>query len=106
MPGGLMVPIRRVLAPNPDVYTLEGTNTWIVGDEPAVVIDPGPDIPEHLADVAREAGTVGAVLVTHDHPDHSPGAIPFGRLVDAPVYAMRLAGAEGLSPGQRVRAGD
>lgn len=101
-----MLPIRRVLAPNPGVYTLEGTNTWIVGTEPAVVIDPGPDIPEHLADVAREAGSVGAVLITHDHPDHAPGAVPFGRLVGAPVYALRLPGAERLSPGQRLRAGE
>jgi glyoxylase-like metal-dependent hydrolase (beta-lactamase superfamily II) len=101
-----MLPIRRVLAPNPGVYTLEGTNTWIVGSAPSVVIDPGPDIPEHLADVAREAGSVGAVLVTHDHPDHAPGALPFGRLVGAPVYAFRLAGAETLSARQRVRAGE
>jgi glyoxylase-like metal-dependent hydrolase (beta-lactamase superfamily II) len=101
-----MLSIKRVLAPNPSVYTLEGTNTWIVGSEPTIVIDPGPDLPQHLADVAREAGSVGAVLVTHDHPDHSPGAIAFGRLVDAPVYASRLTGAERLSAGQRVRAGD
>lgn len=101
-----MLPIRRVLAPNPGAYTLEGTNTWIVGNEPTFVIDPGPDIPEHLADVAREAGSVGAVLVTHDHPDHAPGAVPFARLVGAPVYAFRLAGAERLSAGQRVRAGE
>ncbi|HEY2803010.1 MAG TPA: MBL fold metallo-hydrolase, partial [Actinomycetota bacterium] len=40
--------IVRVLAPNPSVYTLEGTNTWIVGSDPSVVIDPGPDIPPHL----------------------------------------------------------
>ena len=106
MNKGSMVPIRRVLAPNPSVFTLEGTNTWIVGNEPTFVIDPGPDIPEHLADVAREAGSVGAVLVTHDHPDHAPGAIPFAELVGAPVYAFRLAGAEALSAGQRVRAGD
>jgi glyoxylase-like metal-dependent hydrolase (beta-lactamase superfamily II) len=101
-----MLPIRRVLAPNPGVYTLDGTNTWIVGSAPTFVIDPGPDMPEHLADVAREAGSVGAVLVTHDHPDHAPGALPFARLVGAPVYAFRLAGAEALSAGQRVRAGD
>jgi glyoxylase-like metal-dependent hydrolase (beta-lactamase superfamily II) len=101
-----MLPIRRVLAPNPGVYTLEGTNTWIVGKEPAIVIDPGPDTPEHLAEVAREAGSVGAVLVTHDHPDHAPGAVPFARLVGAPVYAFRLAGAADLSAGQRVRAGE
>jgi glyoxylase-like metal-dependent hydrolase (beta-lactamase superfamily II) len=100
-----MLAVRRVLAPNPGPYTLEGTNTWIVGNEPAIVIDPGPDIPEHLADVAREAGRVGAVLVTHDHPDHAPGAIPFAQMVGAPVHAFRLAGAERLRAGQRVRAG-
>ena len=95
-----------MLAPNAGVYTLDGTNTWIVGSGPTFVIDPGPDMPEHLADVAREAGSVGAVLVTHDHPDHAPGAIPFARLVGAPVYAFRLMGATKLSAGQRVRAGD
>jgi glyoxylase-like metal-dependent hydrolase (beta-lactamase superfamily II) len=100
-----MLAVRRVLAPNPGPYTLEGTNTWIVGSEPAIVIDPGPDIPEHLADVALEAGRVGAVLITHDHPDHAPGALPFGQMVGAPVYAFRLAGAERLRAGQRVRAG-
>jgi glyoxylase-like metal-dependent hydrolase (beta-lactamase superfamily II) len=100
-----MLPVRRVLAPNPGVYTLDGTNTWIVGSEPSIVIDPGPDTPQHLADVALEAGRVGAVLVTHDHPDHAPGAVPFSELVGAPLYAYRLAGAETLRAGQRVRAG-
>jgi glyoxylase-like metal-dependent hydrolase (beta-lactamase superfamily II) len=100
-----MLPVRRVLAPNPGVYTLDGTNTWIVGSEPSIVIDPGPDIPQHLGDVALEAGRVGAVLVTHDHPDHAPGAVPFSELVGAPLYAYRLAGAETLRAGQRVHAG-
>jgi glyoxylase-like metal-dependent hydrolase (beta-lactamase superfamily II) len=100
-----MLAVTRVLAPNPGVYTLEGTNTWIVGSEPSIVIDPGPDMPEHLAEVAREAGRVGAVLVTHDHPDHAPGALPFAQLVGAPLYAFRLAGAEKLRAGQLVHAG-
>ena len=100
-----MLPIRRVLAPNPGVYTLEGTNTWIVGSEPSIVIDPGPDIPQHLATIAHEAGRVGAVLVTHDHPDNAPGAVPFAELVGAPLYAYKLAGAESLRTNQRVRAG-
>ena len=100
-----MLAIRRVLAPNPGPYTLEGTNTWIVGIEPSVVIDPGPDDEGHLADVAREAGRVGAVLVTHDHPDHAPGAAPFAERVQAPLYALRLTGAERLRAGQRVRSG-
>ncbi|HSL68027.1 MAG TPA: hypothetical protein VK977_07700 [Actinomycetota bacterium] len=40
--------ILRVLAPNPGIRELEGTNTWIVGDGPTVVIDPGPDDPGHV----------------------------------------------------------
>jgi glyoxylase-like metal-dependent hydrolase (beta-lactamase superfamily II) len=100
-----MLPVTRVLAPNPGVYTLEGTNTWIVGSEPSIVIDPGPNIPEHLAAVAHQAGRVGAVLITHDHPDHAPGAAPFAELVGAPLYAYRLAGAESLRSQQQVRAG-
>lgn len=100
-----MIPVRRLLAPNPGVHTLEGTNTWIVGSEPSIVIDPGPDMPQHLTEVALEAGRVGAVLVTHDHPDHAPGAAPFAELVGAPLYAYRLPGAEALRTGQTVRAG-
>lgn len=100
--------ITRVLAPNPSVYTLEGTNTWIVGEESVIVVDPGPDDPTHLAEVARTArslGEVGAVIVTHDHPDHAPGAATFAAMVGAPVHAFRLAGAERVRDGQRFSVG-
>jgi glyoxylase-like metal-dependent hydrolase (beta-lactamase superfamily II) len=100
-----MLPILRVLAPNPSVYTLEGTNTWIVGREPSIVIDPGPDDPGHLEGVARAAGEVALVLVTHDHPDHAPGALPFAEGVGAPVHAWRLGGAEPIRDGQAFHAG-
>lgn len=116
-----MLHIARVLAPNPSPYTLEGTNTWIVGDAqgatsapgvpsptgaPVVVIDPGPDDPAHLDEVAQAAGPrVAAVLVTHDHPDHAPGAAAFAARVEAPLHAFRLAGAEHLRDGQEVTAG-
>jgi glyoxylase-like metal-dependent hydrolase (beta-lactamase superfamily II) len=102
-----VVRVVRVLAPNPSPYTLEGTNTWIVGDDPVVVIDPGPDDAEHLDEVARTAGDrVAAVLVTHDHPDHAPGAPVFAARVGAPLYAFRLPGAEHLRDGRSVTAGD
>jgi glyoxylase-like metal-dependent hydrolase (beta-lactamase superfamily II) len=99
-----MLPIVRVLAPNPSVYTLEGTNTWIVGEEPSIVIDPGPDDAVHLDEVARAAGRVAAVLVTHDHEDHAPGAPAFAERVGAPLHAFRLEGAEHLRDGQRFVA--
>jgi len=100
-----MLRIVRVLAPNPSVYTLEGTNAWVVGADPAAVIDPGPDMPEHLDELARTAGRVGAVLVTHDHEDHAPGAAAFAERVGAPIYAFRLPGAEHLRDGQRIDVG-
>ena len=101
-----MIRILRVLAPNPDVYTLEGTNTWIVGADPAVVIDPGPLIDSHLDEVGRTAGRVAHVLVTHDHPDHAPGAAAFAERVGAPLWAARLEGAERLRDGASFAAGD
>lgn len=101
-----MIRIRRVLAPNPGIFTLEGTNTWIVGDDPAVVIDPGPDHEAHLREVAAQAGEVAAILVTHDHPDHAPGADELARLTGAPVHANRPgAGWVRLEDGDRITTG-
>jgi glyoxylase-like metal-dependent hydrolase (beta-lactamase superfamily II) len=94
-----MFRVIRVLAPNPSVYTLEGTNTWVVGDGPTIVIDPGPDDAGHRAEIRRAAGDVAAVAVTHDHEDHGEGAVAFAREVGAPVWAWRLAGADRLRDG-------
>src|SRR5262245_6856558 len=57
----------RVLAPNPGPFTLEGTNTWIVGRERTIVIDPGPDDAAHIEEVRRSAGAVAQIVVTHRH---------------------------------------
>ena len=97
-----MLRIVRVLAPNPSVYTLEGTNTWIVGDGPSIVIDPGPDDPAHHDEVLRAAGSVAVVLVTHDHEDHGDGAAAFAERANAPLRAWRLAGAQQIRGGARV----
>jgi glyoxylase-like metal-dependent hydrolase (beta-lactamase superfamily II) len=90
--------IVRVLAPNPGPFTLEGTNTWVVGRDPAIVIDPGPEDEGHLQAVAREAGSVGAILVTHGHPDHAPGAPRLAEITGAGVRAFHAAGG-----GERLR---
>jgi glyoxylase-like metal-dependent hydrolase (beta-lactamase superfamily II) len=96
----------RVLAPNPSPFTLEGTNTWIVGRSPSLVIDPGPDGSQHLDEVRRAAGPVAAVLLTHHHPDHAPGAAAFARATGAPVLAFEPEpGERPLRDGQLVRGG-
>ncbi len=68
---------ERLVAPNPGPMTLEGTNTYVVGRDPAWVIDPGPDDAGHLDRVRAAAaarGGIGGVLLTHGHADHSAGA--------------------------------
>jgi glyoxylase-like metal-dependent hydrolase (beta-lactamase superfamily II) len=98
--------VIRVLAPNPGIRELEGTNTWIVGDPPAVVIDPGPEDAGHLNEIVRSAGLVGAIALTHDHPDHAPGALPLAAVTGAPVFAARpVEGMRRIRDGQAVSAG-
>lgn len=66
--------IRRLLAPNPSMMTGPGTNTYLFGDEEVAVLDPGPALPAHIDNiVARAPGRIRWILVTHTHPDHSPG---------------------------------
>jgi glyoxylase-like metal-dependent hydrolase (beta-lactamase superfamily II) len=89
--------VTRLLAPNPSPMTLEGTNTYLIdtGDGSAMVIDPGPANEQHLAAIAAEAGERGlkiaAILVTHGHPDHAPGAAPLALRTGAPIYAHASA---------------
>jgi len=57
--------------------TLEGTNTYLFGSDPCVVIDPGSQDPGHLEAIraaAGERGGIGLVLLTHSHGDHTAGA--------------------------------
>ncbi len=84
--------------------TLEGTNTYVVGDDPAYVIDPGPADRSHLDAVgaaAADRGGLAGVLLTHSHADHSAGA---GGL-DAPLLfgdvgvADEASGEAGVEPG-------
>jgi glyoxylase-like metal-dependent hydrolase (beta-lactamase superfamily II) len=98
--------VTRVLAPNPGPFTLEGTNTWVVGRGPRFVIDPGPDDPGHVDAVRRTAVEVEAILLTHRHPDHALGARRLARRTGAPVLAFDpQGGAERLVDGQTIEAG-
>src|SRR5579862_4589804 len=71
IPGHDVVGIR---AANPGPFSLTGTNSWIVGRDPAWVVDPGPALDDHLEALASEIesrGGLGGIALTHDHFDHS-----------------------------------
>jgi len=100
--------LALIRADNPSPFTLDGTNTWIVGRNPAWVIDPGPLLDAHLDLVAQEVtrrGGAGAIVLTHDHADHAEGASGLRqRLAGLPIAAargdvdIRLSGGDRIGP--------
>ncbi|MFN8522366.1 MAG: MBL fold metallo-hydrolase [Chloroflexota bacterium] len=99
--------VTRVLAPNPSLMTLQGTNTYLVGTRDLVVIDPGPDMPEHVEAIISAVGPsrrIVASLVTHRHGDHLPAAHRLRERIGAPVrgHAMLPGVTEPLVDAERV----
>ncbi|HSW28940.1 MAG TPA: MBL fold metallo-hydrolase [Longimicrobiales bacterium] len=81
-------------AGNAGPFTLDGTRTYRVGRRSAVVLDPGPDVEDHVRALVvwlADAGDV-RVVVTHGHRDHA-GAAP--RLARA--LGVAVMGPGGLS---------
>lgn len=78
----------RLTAPNPSPMTGPGTNSYIVGRGPYVIIDPGVDDASHL-DALMEAceDRIEAICLTHRHPDHVGGAALLAERTGAPVLA-------------------
>lgn len=84
--------VKLVRAPNPSAMTLTGTNCYIIDcGETALVIDPGPAIETHLQALVGEAAAlglaIGAIALTHGHPDHAAGAAQLAAMSGAPIYA-------------------
>jgi glyoxylase-like metal-dependent hydrolase (beta-lactamase superfamily II) len=82
--------IRRIVAKNPSPFTFRGTGTFVVGRGEVAVIDPGPDLDDHVE--ALLAGLSGErvthILVTHTHRDHSPAAKPLRAATGAATYGF------------------
>jgi glyoxylase-like metal-dependent hydrolase (beta-lactamase superfamily II) len=100
-----------VLCPNPGPMTLDGTNTWVVGEpgsSEVVVIDPGPLDEEHLAavlaHVAESGRRVALTLLTHGHFDHAESAERFAELTAAPVRGIGR-GHDDIRPGEHITVG-
>ncbi len=99
--------IGRVVANNPGPFTFKGTGVYIVGGKDVAVIDPGPDLPEHVEALKRAlAGKrVSHILVTHCHSDHSPAAKPLKQWSGAKTYAFGPHGAGRDDSDAKVEAG-
>lgn len=98
--------VLRLRADNPGPLTLSGTNTWVLGRDPAYVIDPGPALDGHLDRLVAAIdarGGLGGVALTHDHGDHSEGVAALRERRPAPLAAGR--GEVDVLLGEGVRFG-
>jgi glyoxylase-like metal-dependent hydrolase (beta-lactamase superfamily II) len=92
--------VLKIVAPNSGPMTLEGTNAYLFGSDPCVVIDPGSADPRHLDAIraaAGERGGIGLVLLTHSHGDHTAGAEELGAEVVLPSGGEEHFGLRALA---------
>jgi glyoxylase-like metal-dependent hydrolase (beta-lactamase superfamily II) len=82
--------VRRIVARNPSPFTFRGTGTYVIGSGEVAVIDPGPDLADHVE--ALLAGLAGErvthILITHTHRDHSPAAAALKAATGAPTLGF------------------
>jgi glyoxylase-like metal-dependent hydrolase (beta-lactamase superfamily II) len=80
--------VALIRAANPGPFTLEGTNTYVYGRDPAWLVDPGPALDDHVAAVRAEVaarGGLGGIALTHHHADHSEAV---------PLFEVEVQGAD------------
>lgn len=99
-----------LLADNPGLLTLEGTNTWVLRDprsDELVIVDPGPDSDEHIARVVA-LGRIALVLISHRHADHTDAIDKLVEQTGAPVRSadprFLRSGGVGLTDGEVIDA--
>jgi glyoxylase-like metal-dependent hydrolase (beta-lactamase superfamily II) len=100
--------IRRVIANNPGPFTFTGTGTYIIGKGDGVaVIDPGPDMADHLQAIlnAVQHERVSHILITHHHLDHSPLARPLAEATGAVIYGCASPSHHHDADAPRMEAG-
>ena len=93
--------VHLVTANNPSPMTLDGTNTYLLHEPGAgrvVVVDPGPDLTDHLTAIqtlGSELGAITDILLTHAHDDHTEAVPSLAAATGAIVHE-----AAGLTDGQ------
>lgn len=92
--------ILRVLAGNASPFTFTGTQTYLAGKRELAIIDPGPDLPDHVDSLvdAIAGRPVVAILCTHTHRDHSPAARLLAKRSGAPIVGCAPLALESVGP--------
>jgi glyoxylase-like metal-dependent hydrolase (beta-lactamase superfamily II) len=80
--------VQRLVAPNASLMTGPGTNSYVIGEPPRAVLDPGPDDPAHIALLQRAVPRPRFIFVTHTHADHSSGARSLATATGAPIVGL------------------
>ena len=80
--------VRRITAGNSGIFTGPGTNTYLIGNDEVTVIDPGPALHEHIEAIIQASTDIKQILLTHTHPDHSPGTKLLQDKIGVPVFAL------------------
>ena len=99
--------IRRVVARNPSPFTFYGTGTFIIGHGQVAIIDPGPEMTEHIDALldALRGETVTHLLVTHTHLDHSPACRAVEAATGARSFGHGRHGSGQYQRGETVEEG-
>ena len=92
--------VARLLARNPSPFTYFGTQTYLAGEDELVVIDPGPDLPEHVDAIvaALDGRNLAAIACTHTHRDHSPASRALKAATGAPIIGCAPLALESIGP--------
>ncbi|HEY8509016.1 MAG TPA: MBL fold metallo-hydrolase [Steroidobacteraceae bacterium] len=87
-PVRIAATVQRLVAPNASMMTGPGTNSYVLGDPPVAVLDPGPDSEPHLEALLRAAPRIEQIFVTHTHADHSTAAAVLAARTGAKVIGL------------------
>ena len=90
VPSEIAPGVLRVIAKNPGPFTYTGSGTYIIsapdGRGSSAIIDPGPDISDHINAIVEAAGEISHIFVTHTHADHCGAARNLQKKCNAKIY--------------------